>query len=177
MRFMLLFVLSGCAAAPLRTATTPITLDAAELAGTWHVVASNFPMWTEGGKTNPTFHYGVLGEGKLSDVVRYREDGEAGFIEGIDTQSRKTPSHFTWRGLGLLALFTSDWDVVALDPSGEWAVIYFSSTLATPEGVDIITRSAKPLPEHLEAALKLIAEDPVLSVKATGIKKLGAEAP
>jgi hypothetical protein len=167
-------IASGCAAVPLRTAATPATFDAAELAGTWHVVATNFPMWTGGEKTNPTFNYGVLGEGRLSDVVRYREGGEVGSIEGTDSQSAEVPTHFTWRGTGLLVLFTSEWDVVAFDRAGEWAVIYFSSTLATPEGVDVITRSATPAPEALEAALNLIANDPVLSLKAIGLKKLVA---
>lgn len=172
MRALICILLSGCAGVPLRTAATPATLDAAQLAGTWHVVASNFPMWTSGTKTRPTFHYGVLGEGRLSDTVRYLENGELGFIEGIDTQSAQTPTHFTWRGLGLLALFSSDWDVVVLDPSGDWAVIYFSSTLATPEGVDVITRAAVPSAQQLAAALSAISGDPVLSVKAAGLKLL-----
>ncbi len=165
----LLVLLSGCASVPLKVASTPTTLDAAALAGTWHVVATNFPMWTEGKKTKPTFNYGVLGEGRLSDVVRYVEDGAPGYIEGVDTQDKETPTHFTWRGTGLLVLFVSAWDLVALDPAGEWAIVYFSSTLATPEGVDIITRRLQPPPE---AALAVIAADPVLKEKAAGLKVL-----
>jgi hypothetical protein len=38
--------------------------------------------------------------------------------------------------------------------------------------VDIITRSAAPSPELLEAPLALIASDPVLREKAKGLKTL-----
>ena len=172
MRIAALLLLTGCAANPLRVASTPTTLDAAALAGTWHVVASNFPLWTKGDKTNPTFHYGVLGAGRLSDTVAWLEDGSTGFIEGTDVQSATTPTHFTWRGTGLLVFFTSAWDVVAL--GDDWAIIYFSSTPATPEGVDVITRVARPTATMLDAALAVIASDPVLSLKAAGLKKLAA---
>ncbi len=172
MRVPLLLLLTGCASVPLKTASTPATLEAGALAGTWHVVATNFPMWTEGKKTNPTFNYGAMGEGRLSDVVRYLDEGGApGFIEGVDQQDRETPTHFTWRGTGLLGLFVSAWDLVAVDPLGEWAIVYFSSTLATPEGVDIITRRRQPPPD---AALAAIAADPVLKEKAAGLKILVA---
>ncbi len=175
MRFTaLVLVLCSCAAAPLRIASTPTQLDAKTLAGTWHVVASNFPLWTKGTKTNPTFNYGVLGEGRLSDTVRYLEDGKPDHIEGIDRQDAEVPTHFTWRGLGLLALFTSEWDVVAIDADAGWAVISFSSTLATPEGVDVICRDRSPAPGVLQAALDIIASDPVLSARAVGLVKLTA---
>jgi lipocalin len=169
---LLLLALSACATAPLKLAVTPTTFDARALAGTWHVVATNFPMWTEGAKTQPTFSYGVLGEGELSDLVRYLENGAPGLVEGIDRQSATTPTHFTWRGVGWLALFSSGWDVVAIDTAGEWAIIAFSSTLATPEGVDIITRSAAPSPELLEVPLALIASEPLLRERARGLRLL-----
>jgi lipocalin len=169
---LLLLVLSACATAPLKLAVTPTSFDARALAGTWHVAATNFPMWTEGAKTQPTFSYGVLGEGELSDLVRYVERGAPGLVEGTDRQSATTPTHFTWRGVGWLALFSSGWDVVAIDPDGAWAIIAFSSTLATPEGVDIVTRHAAPSPEFLEAPLAVIAGDAVLREKAKGLKTL-----
>lgn len=164
-RLYCLLLLTGCA-------TVPRAEDAAlasRLAGTWHVVASNFPMWLDGKKTSPTFTYGVLGGGKLSDTVRYVENGEVGFIEGTDTQAG---THFTWRGTGLLVFFVSEWDVAAIDPAGAWAVISFSRTLATPEGVDVITRDPKPPPDVVEAALGAIAADPALAEKARGLTRL-----
>lgn len=165
----LLLLLAGCAGVPFRTATTPASLEASALVGTWHVVASNFPMWLDGTKTKPTFTYGVLPGGTLSDVVRYEENGAVGYVEGTDTQDG---THFTWRGTGALIFFTSEWDVAELDPNGEWAVIVFGRTLATPEGVDVITRAAVPPAEVFEAALRAIAADPALKLKADGLKKL-----
>jgi hypothetical protein len=170
MRITSLLILTSCAAVPLRVASTPATLEAPTLAGTWHVVASNFPMWTQGNRTNPTFHYGVLGAGRLSDTVRYLEGATTGFIEGTDLQSASIPTHFTWRGTGLLVFFTSEWDVVAL--GDDWAIIYFSSTPATPEGVDVITRLAQPTAQTVDTALALITQDPLLRLKATGLKRL-----
>lgn len=161
----LLLLLCGCA-----TVRPGPPFDAAQLAGTWHVVATNFPMWLDGQKTNPTFHYGVLGDGKLSDTVRYVEDGAPGFIEGIDTQLGGGRG-FRWRGTGLLVLFVSDWEVAAIDPAGEWAVVSFSKTLATPEGVDVIRRTKGPPPEE---ALAAIAADPELKARAEGLKPLVA---
>lgn len=161
-RVLPLLLISACAT----TGRGEPPFDAAQLAGTWHVVATNFPMWLDGTKKHPTFHYGVLGEGKLSDTVRYVEDGEVGAIEGIDTQHGR---RFTWRGLGLLVLFASEWEVAAMDPAGEWAVISFSKTLATPEGVDVIVRTKGPVPQ---AARDAIADCPELSEKAKGLTDL-----
>ena len=48
------------------------------------------------------------------DRLAYVKDGERDTIEGVDTQHAEVPTHFTWRGKGLLAAFASDW-VVAHD--------------------------------------------------------------
>jgi lipocalin len=167
----LFLLLGACAAAPLRVASTPATLTCEQLAGTWHVVATNFPMWTKGSKTSPTFTYALRPDGTLSDVVGYLEDGKPGTIEGVDTQDPKAPAHFTWRGLGWLALFSSAWDVAALDPAGEWAVISFAATLATPEGVDVIFRTP-PSDEALAQVLSFVAAEPALRARAAGLLPL-----
>jgi lipocalin len=164
-------LLPACAAAPLNLASTPRTLELSQLAGTWHVVASNFPMWTRGGKTGPTFTYGLRGDGTLSDLVGYVEDGKPQTVEGIDTQDPAAPAHFTWRGVGWLALFSSEWDVAALDPGGRWAVISFSSTLATPEGVDIIFREW-PSEAELAVVMELVAAEPGLRARSVGLVPL-----
>ena len=44
---------------------------------------------------------------------------------------------------GLLAIAKSNWEIKLLDEKNEWAVIWFSKTLFTPEGVDIISKNPK----------------------------------
>jgi len=168
------FSLSACA--PLRpdVPRPAEALDVRALAGTWYVIESTFPMWAEGAKTDPAFHYRVVsdhgGGVLLDDRVTYFEKDRAESIEGIDTPDPRDPSHLTWRGKGLLGLFTSDWYVVQRGPADRWAVIYFSATVATPEGVDIIART-DTLPEATLAEIRAaIHADAGLARRAVGLR-------
>lgn len=167
-----LFV-SGCAAARPPVPRPPEALSPSELAGTWYVLESTFPMWLTGKKTDPSFTYGLLagdGRQRMSDLVRYLDEGEPDSIAGVDTPDPEDASHFTWRGKGLLFLFASDWYVVMRAPDRSWAVIYFSSTIATPEGMDIIAR-ARTLPEEtLNQIRAAIAADPALRPRLAELK-------
>ena len=112
------------------------------LAGTWFVVSSNFPMWLKGNKTDPQFHYTVTerrGLTVLEDKVTYLKKGSPKSIHGYDKP--ENGNKFTWRGYGLLSIAKSKWEVRLMDEDHQWAVIYFSKTLFTPEGVDIISRN------------------------------------
>ena len=55
-----LLAVVGCAGAPRRPPLMTAGLDAASVQGTWHVVATTFPMWTEGRRRVPTFTYSAL---------------------------------------------------------------------------------------------------------------------
>ena len=106
----------------------------------------------------------------IRDRVRALEpDGRADFIRGVDTRHPTVPTHFTWRGLGVLSLFTSEWDVVALSDDKRWAVIYFSATIATPEGVDLISRTPALNQADVSEALTLIRSDPFLASRAQNL--------
>ncbi|RYE23533.1 MAG: hypothetical protein EOP51_10210 [Sphingobacteriales bacterium] len=116
------------------------------LAGTWFVVGSNFPMWLKGDKHNPTFNYTVVekrGEEVLKDEVKYDKNVKQKVIAGTDHLNKEDKQTFTWRGKGLLFIAKSKWQVKLMDEHGQWAVIYFSKTLFTPEGVDIISRTPR----------------------------------
>lgn len=162
----------GCASLPPEVPRTG-AFDAKRLSGGWHVLATNFPMWLTGEKTEPVFLYRLTsapGEtATLDDTVAYNESGRRGTIEGTDTQDPNMPTHFTWRGNGLLALFTSDWAIVATGPDDRWMVLYFTKTIATPEGVDVIARSPSLSPEDRAAVERLLARDPFLLEKSRGI--------
>lgn len=179
---MVALVASSCFPLPVEVPSAPRTVRVHELEGTWHVVSTNFPMWLDGTKRDPRFTYGLLpdsNEGaRLSDEVSYQdvETGARETIEGIDTQDPSVPAHFTWRGDGILMLFTSEWYVAAIAPDRSWAIIYFTETPATPEGVDIIARTPWLPPAAKQSALDVLRSDPFLREKARGLVHLPARA-
>jgi lipocalin len=166
---------TGCGGLP---ASVPRVgaFDAQRLEGGWHVLASNFPMWLEGKRTEPIFIYRLQTSGDaatLDDTVAYTESGRRETIEGTDTQDPSTPAHFTWRGKGLLGAFSSDWVVAHESPDQRWMVLYFTKTFATPEGVDVIAKMPVLSPEDRAAVDKVLAENPFLKGKAGGLVWLG----
>lgn len=101
-------------------------------------------MWLDAKNTDPNFNYTNFREknGKLifDDCVMYSKNKSPKKIKGKDKQKRSDELKFAWRGKGLLALFKSNWRVIANDKEGRWIVIYSTKTLVSPEGVDIIAR-------------------------------------
>ena len=103
-------------------------------------------MWLTGKKLRPTLNYGkLMDDGRFTDTVRFRTKyGKEKLILGFDAQDINNRAHFRWRGKGLLSLLSSDWYVVHLDRDLALMAIYFTKTLFTPEGMDIVSRSARP---------------------------------
>jgi len=171
--------LAGCAGLPPEVPRGG-SFDAGRLEGGWHVLASNFPMWLEGDKADPNFIYRLrpgTSPVELDDTVAYTKGSRRDTIEGTDTQDPASPTHFTWRGRGLLAAFASDWVVAASGPEDRWIVLYFTKTLATPEGVDVIAKVPVLSPEDREAVSRLLASDPFLKQKSRGLVWLARRAP
>ncbi len=130
----------------MQAQASPRTLK--QLEGRWYVIMSDFPMWTKGKKTNPSFQYTIetrKGKQGLRDEVICTKKGKTKTIRGFDTPGDSTNTAFTWRGKGLLKLLKSKWELVAIDTAGQWMLIHFERTLFTPEGYDVISRS-KTLP-------------------------------
>lgn len=127
----------------------PPILPLSDLAGRWHIVASNFPMWLDGKRQRPTFNYTVRGGG-LEDVVEFEREGHTKRIAGFDRPDDASNRAFTWRGRGLLYLFASRWRV--LHHEREWMLIGFEKTLATPAGADLVARTP---PTRAQAAERL----------------------
>lgn len=134
-------------------------------------------MWTKGDKTNPTFNYEIVqnkqGLNVLSDDVCYLKKGNKKSIKGVDTPSESTPGTFVWRGKGLLKWVSSTWKVALKDEDhGEWAIIYFSKTLFTPEGVDIISRTPTLSNATWEQIRLKMSTDSILAKHLVEIKDL-----
>jgi Lipocalin-like domain len=144
------------------------------LVGTWFICATNFPMWLKGNKTHPTFHYSLVAhkERTLLDEVKYLQNGKSKTITGYDTQDSSDPMAFVWRGKGLLRLLKSKWKVALIDPSGQWAVIWFSKTLFTPEGVDVISRTPALSSTDLVKIKTQMAKDSLLAPHLESLKPL-----
>ena len=115
------------------------------LPGSWHIGATNFPMWLRGDRLNPTLSYEVRSEQplKLTDTVTYSTlAGAQKSIAGVDTLRG---DGFVWRGRGILFPFASHWTVEGVGPSDEFVVTRFSKSLVTPAGVDIMVRQGARL--------------------------------
>jgi hypothetical protein len=146
------------------------------LVGTWFICSTSFPMWLKGNKTSPTFTYSIAdkkGETNvLLDEVKYQQKGESKTLTGFDYQSSTDSSTFVWRGKGLLSLVRSKWNVVLQDPDGQWAVIWFSKTPFTPEGVDIISRTPQLPEKTLNHIKSLMADKPQLAKHLVNVRDL-----
>ena len=136
-----------------------------QLIGTWFIIATNFPMWLKGDKLSPEFNYTLTerkGEQVLFDEVKYIKKRKPRSIKGYDHPDTKKENGFTWRGKGLLAIAKSNWEVRLIDEKAGWAVIYFSKTIFTPEGVDIISRDKTMDKIILQDIKNKMMNDPVL---------------
>lgn len=145
------------------------------LVGTWFICYSNFPMWLKGDKTNPTFNYTITTrkeEKVLLDEVKYIKKGKEKTITGYDHQDANDSTAFVWRGKGILGLLKSKWRVALIDPKGQWAVIAFSKTLFTPEGVDIISRKPEISDETMKEIRRLMEKDAELKKHFDNLKEL-----
>ena len=140
-------------------AQTPVSLTALE--GRWHIVLSNFPMWTKGNKTEPTFNYSVTtkgGDTVLLDEVKYMKKGKEKSILGYDHVKDRTNTSFVWRGKGLLSLLKSKWEILYMEPHCAWMIIHFRKTLFTPEGYDVVARDKSLTGPEMKAVKEKLKE-------------------
>jgi hypothetical protein len=173
--------MNACFPGRIEVPWRPSVFDARRLEGEWFVAATNFPMWLAGDRCDPRFRYAriadVDGNPAMDDEVSYVAPGatERETIDGVDVQNQDNPARFTWRGDGVLALFTSEWFVAYASPTGELAIIYFTATPATPAGVDVVTRAPVVSPELVATAEQVIAHDAFLQENARGLVWLGSK--
>lgn len=136
-----------------------------KLAGTWYIICSDFPLWLKGDKRSPSFNYSVKekkGIKLLQDEVSYYKNGKLKFIRGYDLPDHSNENSFTWRGKGLLFFVRSKWKVHMLNENEGWAVISFSGTIFTPEGVDIVSRNKTVGPILLDQIKAQMMHDEIL---------------
>ena len=126
------------------------------LVGKWYIHRSTLPLWLNGDKHFPSLNYSIDSRhpNYLGDCVMYKTKPLCSFLSsnavelvdksivGWNSVLDLNSKELQWRGTGLLYPITSNWRVVAVDVSQRYAVIYFSKTMFTPEGMDVISKDA-----------------------------------
>lgn len=143
------------------------SISLSDLEGKWFINQSNFPMWTKGKKTNPTFNYKKAEADQkwvLMDEVQYNKKDKSKTIRGIDYPKNEENTTFVWRGHGILRLLKSKWEIIYYDNTNQYMIIHFRRTLFTPEGYDVVSRS-----KTLSGDLKSIITE---KLKVYGIENL-----
>ncbi|KAM0790945.1 hypothetical protein ACM66B_004250 [Microbotryomycetes sp. NB124-2] len=138
------------------------------LLGKWRVVASTLPLWKD--KKNVVIEYNsIKGQHSttIDDKVSYNKRSDKTgttpstvhgvdkltSVDGINLKSESggklvAGPRWKWRGKGWLMIASSRWQVLghnltsSAPADAEWVVTYFASTLFTPAGLDIYTRTS-----------------------------------
>ncbi|MFB9235750.1 hypothetical protein ACFFWC_09365 [Plantactinospora siamensis] len=113
------------------------------LPGSWRILATTFPLWLSGKRSDPMITYTVLPGDPLAlrdDVSWTTRRGRRRHLIGID-RYRPGPDRFVWRGAGMLRPLTSVWTVHHLSDDGTIAVLAFGRSLFTPAGLDVLGRA------------------------------------
>ncbi|MFQ7235961.1 MAG: hypothetical protein ACLRPU_13870 [Enterococcus hulanensis] len=121
-----------------------------QLEGTWEIKGTTFPMWLSNKRKNPRITYKKTEKNavELLDLVEYEAKGKTKQIKGID---RLAGEQFIWRGIGVLKVLSSRWQVVTI--KGDVLVIRFEKSLVTPAGVDVLIRKGTNVPNLWERVL------------------------
>ncbi|MBO0458008.1 hypothetical protein JZO77_14825 [Enterococcus hulanensis] len=121
-----------------------------QLEGTWEIKGTTFPMWLSNKRKNPRITYKKTEKNtvELLDLVEYEAKGKTKQIKGID---RLAGEQFIWRGIGVLKVLSSRWQVVTI--KGDVLVIRFEKSLVTPAGVDVLIRKGTIVPNLRERVL------------------------
>lgn len=156
--------------------TPPTT---AWLNGTWHVTHSSLSLWND--KRNVKLNYKLLepaadGSARLEDRAEYQAltSDKVKTIHGVDTATGNTGS-WDWRGNGWLKVAgTSHWEILGygdLEGGNSWALTYFSKTLFTAAGMDIISRNKGGLPaevvEQIRKSLETLEDEDLKKIAAS----------
>ncbi|HTJ82151.1 MAG TPA: hypothetical protein VL400_10535 [Polyangiaceae bacterium] len=157
-------LLCGCFPLPAHIESSPASFTPSDLSGCWYNVATSFPYWLDGTKSNPEQCYTPRAghADQLADLVAFDDDGEPDSFAGIDHQDPDQPIHFTWRGEGFLALFPTEFYVAWISPDRETLVVYYSDTLVASAAIDVLTRSPHPDPRRIAKAIAVAHADPFL---------------
>ncbi len=148
-------------------------LEPQKFAGKWYVVATNYNFWNNENRTHPVINLDLMNNNSgrtFLSRVEYNWKGFARTIAGYETPDKENPGRFVWQGKGLLSIVKNEWYLIAVADDYSWAFTYFpKSNVGTPEGVDVLSRSAEMSDEQIEKILALVREDEFMKAKTEGI--------
>jgi hypothetical protein len=159
-------------------ATPPVLegFDAARFEGRWSIVATNYGYWKS--RTHPSVSYERLAGERVTwkDTLHFRAapwwGGAArdGTLGGVDVQDARVPSHFVWRGDGMLRVIKSPWWVVMVGAEYDWAVTYFGrSNVGTAAGMDLYFRKPDPEPDAVAEVMARVRAHAFLATRCSGM--------
>jgi hypothetical protein len=117
------------------------------LTGTWHIGASNLPVWLRGQRRAPTVAYHAVAKHPLWLVHTLAYSTADGHTERVSAIARWRRGRFVSRGRGIRKLFASAWWVSGSGADGAIAVIRFAKTRAAPAGISVLVRSGRSIPQ------------------------------
>jgi len=112
------------------------------LYGQWHILYTNFPMWTKSYRKSPSLNYAYHPGDEtycIYDLVLFTKNRKTKSIKGYNRLVSEQDLSFEWKGAGLLSLLRSRWKIIHFE--ADWMIIYFEKTLFTPEGYDVVSRN------------------------------------
>ncbi|MGV8884871.1 MAG: hypothetical protein ACOH1T_04690 [Microbacteriaceae bacterium] len=147
-------------------AFVPLEINPAQLLpGTWHVQATNFPIWLAGDRLDPRFTYSIASSEPLviADNVTFdTPEGEEKHTFGTSKFDRGV---FVWRAQGFFKLARTRWTIAGVSDDQNTVTIRFEGTRAAPSGIDVLIRDGLEQPElrsfvaHNSEQFGLSAED------------------
>ncbi|WP_235296061.1 hypothetical protein [Portibacter marinus] len=120
------------------------------LIGQWNIIYSNFPMWTNRKRKNPSLNYSLNSldqEYIINDQVKYRKSGKLKTINGTNKVVSLQDKKFLWRGSGILRFLRSKWQIIHFNEL--WLIIYFEKTFFTPSGYDVAVKEGNNINPHV----------------------------
>lgn len=117
------------------------------LPGSWHLRATNLPMWLTGERLSATFEYELVGEDPLvlGVAASYATpEGETRQVRGV---ARSAHDGFVSPGKGLRRMLSSRWSIAGASEDGSVVVIRFQKSRLSLDGLDVLVRSASEVGE------------------------------
>ena len=136
------------------------------LSGSWRLHYSTFPIWQKEGISNVTFHYTPSqrdGKAILIDEVKYLKKERERTIKGYDHPDALDQYAYTWRGAGILRIFTNKWRIEWMSDAENCIIISFARTFITPAGIDILTKNGTGSETILQEALDVVASKSLMN--------------
>lgn len=120
----------------------PTTAELIELLpGAWRIVATNVPVWLDGGRRNPHVTFEVVSGDPLRLTTEFGFDLADGTEARLLVRDRASGDTMVRRPRGVTELTRQRWHVDVADPERSLLVVRTHAGFRTREGIDLLLRS------------------------------------